>query len=173
MNVVECDVPSGSALSRELLDHAYYRDAYRVPLARKEFGVVDIFFAIFAHHPPWMKLLLIVRNTLASLARLDVPTASEILHVKIRDRYAVSEKIGVWHIFSLGEAELVAGGNNKHMDFRVSVLKAQDGDETSVVVSTICTVHNLSGRLYLFFVLPMHRYGVRKLLVNAVAAQRL
>jgi hypothetical protein len=173
MKVVECDVPFGSALSRELIDRAYYCDAYRAPLVRKELGIVDIFFAIFAHHPPWMKLLLIVRNTLASLAGLDAPAASEILHVTIRDRYALGERIGVWRIFSLGEAELVAGGNNKHLDFRVSVLKAQDGDETSVVVSTICTVHNLSGRLYLFFVVPMHRYGVRKLLENALAAQRL
>src|SRR5437588_434075 len=41
-------------------------------------------------------------------------------------------------------------GTNKQMDFRVSVLKVPDGDRTSVVVSTICTVHNLAGKLYLF-----------------------
>ena len=48
-----------------------------------------------------MKLLLIVRNRIASLSGLDAPTASEILHVEIKDRYVVGETIGVWPIFAL------------------------------------------------------------------------
>jgi hypothetical protein len=160
-------------LSREPMQHAYFRDSYRMPLRRSDLGIVDIFFGIFAHHPLWMKLLLIARNKVASLAGLDAPTASEILHVQIRDRYAVGDKIGVWPIFWLSDDEIVAGRNNKHMDFRLSVLKMPDGDRTSVVVSTICSVHNLSGKLYLFFIIPFHRYGVRKLMANALAARRL
>jgi hypothetical protein len=173
MNVVECDMPSGSALSRELIERADYRDSYRAPLNRVELGIVDIFFGIFAHHPPWIKMLLIVRNKIASFAGLNASSRSEILHVEIRDHYAVGEKIGVWRIFSLSENEVVAGGNDKHMDFRVSVLKVPDGEEMSVVVSTVCTVHNLAGKVYLCFVVPIHRYGVRKLMANALAARRL
>jgi hypothetical protein len=173
MNVVECDVPSGSMLSREVIEHAYFRDSCRAPLCRKEPGIIDVFFAIFAHHPLWMKLLLIARNKLASLAGLDAPTASEILHIEVKDRYVVGEKIGVWPIFALSEDEVVAGRNNKHLDFRLSVLKVSDGDRMSVVVSTICTVHNLFGKLYLLFVVPFHKYGVRKLIASALAAGRL
>ena len=173
MDVVECDVPSESALCRELIERAYFRDSYRATLNRRELGIVDIFLGIFAHRPLWMTLLLVVRNKIASLAGLDTPTASEILHVEIRDRYAVGEKIGVWPIFSLSDVEVVAGRNNKHLDFRLSVLKVRDGETTSVVVSTICTVHNLAGKLYLFLVVPFHRYGVRKLMANALAARRI
>ncbi|MEA2742426.1 MAG: hypothetical protein QOG25_797, partial [Acetobacteraceae bacterium] len=39
--------------------------------------------------------------------------------------------------------------------------------------STICTVHNLSGKLYLFFIVPFHRHGIRKLMSNALAARRI
>ena len=173
MSVVECDVPSVSMLSRELIDGAYFHDSYRAPLSRQELGIVDIFFAIFGHHPLWMKLLLILRNQGASLAGLEAPAAADILQVPIEARYVVGDKIGVWPIFSLSEAEIVAGRDNKHLDFRLSVLKVPDGDGASVVVSTICTVHNLSGKLYLFFVVPFHRYGVRKLMTNALAAHRL
>jgi hypothetical protein len=173
MSVVECDVPSVSMLSRELIDGAYFHDSYRAPLSRRELGIVDIFFAVFGHHPLWMKLLLILRNKGAALAGLKAPTISEILHVPIEERYVVGDKIGVWPIYSLSEAEIVAGRDNKHLDFRLSVLKVPDGDGASVVVSTICTVHNLSGKLYLFFVVPFHRYGVRKLMTNALAAHRL
>ena len=92
---------------------------------------------------------------------------------RLRDRYAVGEKIGVWPIFSLNEDEVITGRNNKHMDFGLSVLKVPDGGGTSVVVSTICTVHNLSGKLYLFFIVPLHRHGIRKLMANALAARKI
>ena len=118
MNVVKSDVPSGSMLSRDVIEHAHFRDSYPAPLSRRDLGIVDVFSAIFAHHPLWMKLLLIVRNKVASLAGLDAPTASEILHAEIKDRYVIGEKIGVWPIFALSEDEVVAGRNNKHMDFR-------------------------------------------------------
>jgi hypothetical protein len=42
MHVVECDVPSSSVLSRDLIENAYFRDSYRAPLSRKELGIVDI-----------------------------------------------------------------------------------------------------------------------------------
>src|SRR5712691_4341932 len=167
MYAVECEVPPGSALSRELIEHAYYRDAYRVPLRRRELAVVDVFFAIFAHHPLWMKVLLIVRNKLAALVELNGFTASEGLGIGIRRHYGVGEKIGRWRICALSENEVVAGGDDKHLDFRVSVLIATEGDEASVVVSTVCAVHNLAGKIYLFFVVPLHRYGVRRLMTNA------
>jgi hypothetical protein len=48
-----------------------------------------------------------------------------------------------------------------------------EDDRMSVVVSTICSVHNRAGKLYLFFIIPFHRYGVRKLMANALAARRL
>jgi hypothetical protein len=173
MRVVECDVPASSMLNRELIEHAYFRDSFRASLSRTGLGVTDIFLAIFAHHPLWMKLLLIVRNWIASLAGLSAPTVSEILHPDVKDRYVVGEKIGVWPIFSLSAEEVVAGRDNKHLDFRVSVLKLPDGEGSSVVVSTVCAIHNHFGKLYLFFVVPFHRYGVRKLMANALAARRL
>ena len=173
MHVSECDVPSSSALSRDLIGNANFRDSYRVPLARQDLGIVDIFFAVFGHTPRWMKLLLIVRNAAARLVGLEAPTAGEIMRPNVRETYSVGEKIGPWPIFFMGENEIVAGRNNKHMDFRLSVLKAIDGDAASVVVSTICTVHNVFGKIYLFFIIPFHRNGVQSLMSNAVTARRL
>jgi hypothetical protein len=173
MSVVECEIPSASVLDRRLIEAAYYRDSYRAPLSRTRAGVVDIFFGIFGHHPLWMKVLLIVRNRVASVCGLDAPSALEILNPEIRSRYAVGDKIGVWPIFSLTETELVAGRDNKHLDFRLSVLKVTDGGTASVVVSTVCTVHNAFGKLYLFFIVPFHKWGVRRLISNAIIAERL
>jgi hypothetical protein len=173
MSVVECDVPSRSALGADLIERADFRDAYRAPLRCPDLGVVEIFFGIFAHRPGWMDLMLIARNKAAALAGLEVPTTSEIMNMEMRDRYSVGEKIGPWPVFFLGPAELVAGRDNKHMDFRVSVMKVDDGTRRSVVVSTLCMIHNKFGQCYLSAVIPFHKFGVRRLMAGAVAAQRL
>lgn len=173
MQIIECGVPTSSALGRDLVRSAYFHDSYRVPLARQGLSIVEIFFALFGHTPRWMKALLIVRNTVARWCGLEAPTVDEILKPAMRASYAVGNKIGPWPIFFISDEEIVAGRNNKHLDFRLSVLRTRDGDAESVVVSTVCSVHNLAGKIYLFFIAPFHRTGVRSLLANAVAAKRL
>jgi len=171
--VAECDIPSVSVLDRRLIEAAHFRDSYRAPLSCTRSSVVDMFFAIFGHHPVWLKILLIVRNRIASFCGLDAPTASEIINLEIKNSYSIGDMIGVWPIFSLTETELVAGRDNKHLDFRLSVLRLMDGERASVVVSTVCTVHNAIGRLYLFFIVPFHKWGVQRLILNAIIAGRL
>lgn len=173
MSVVECEVPSSSVLERSVVDAAYFRDSYRVPLRQPRASMVEIFFVIFGHLPRWMKFSLIVRNRVASFCGLDAPTASEIMNPEVKNSYVVGEKIGVWPLFALTANELVAGRNNKHLDFRLSVLREVGVERDSVVVSTICTVHNRFGKVYLFFIVPFHRWGVQLLLSRAVAAGRL
>jgi hypothetical protein len=173
MHVSECDVPPSSALGRDLIRSAYFHDSYRVPLARRGLTIVEIFFALFGHTPRWMKALLIIRNAIARCFGLEAPTVAEILKLAARTSYSIGDKIGPWPIFFIGDNEIVAGRNNKHLDFRLSVLRLADGDAESVVVSTVCSVHNLAGKIYLFLIVPFHRTGVQSLLANAVVAKRL
>jgi Protein of unknown function (DUF2867) len=171
--VIECEVPAGSALSRGLIRNAHFHDSYRAPLTRPELGIVDVFFAVFGHTPLWMKLLLIVRNAAAGLSGLEVPSVGEIMKPEVRDTYRAGEKIGPWPIFFICDKEIIAGRNNKHMDFRLSVLKEMSGDAMSVVVSTICATHNVFGKIYLFFIIPFHRGGVQSLMSRAVVTKRI
>ena len=173
MAVVACEIPSGSLLDRDAIRSADFQDCYRAPLARIDLGIVDIFFAVFGHHPLWIKLLLIIRNAVARRAGLDAPTVAEIMRPAARTSYRVGDKIGPWPIFAMSDSEIIAGRNNRHMDFRVSVLRDVDGRAGSVTVSTICNVHNSYGRLYLWCIIPFHRYGVQLLMSRAVAAKRL
>ena len=76
-------------------------------------------------------------------------------------------------IVFVGENEIIAGRDNKHMDFRLSVLKVRRGDAADLVVTTVSSVHNLFGRIYLFLIVPFHRAGVQGLLARAVRTGRL
>ena len=171
--VVECELPAGGALDADFVACADFCDSYRVPLRRRELDVIDIFFAVFAHRPAWMTALLIARNQAAALAGLETPRTSDVVKMARRSHYAVGELIGPWPIFFLGPDELVAGRDNKHMDFRLSVRRVGNAGGPSAVVSTLCKVNNEMGRYYLAAVIPFHKFGVRSLMARAVAAQRL
>jgi hypothetical protein len=173
VTVTPCDIPLTSVLDRNVVDAAYFCDAYCAALAHPQMSVADIFAAIFAHHPMWMRVALMTRNRIATWCGLDAPSAQEILNPQFKRNYAVGDTIGVWPIYALTENELVAGRDNTHLDFRVSVLKLKQDETASVVMSTICTTHNRFGKLYLFFIIPFHRWGVQRLMLNAIRAGRL
>jgi Protein of unknown function (DUF2867) len=171
--VVACDIPTASALDRSVIAAAYFCDSYRAPLRRPDADLPSVFFAIFGHRPAWMNALLIARNMVASWGGLATPTATEVLSPEIRPSYAVGDTIGPWPVFALNDTELIAGRDNKHLDFRLSILKETERAGAHVVISTVCTVHNWFGRLYLFFIVPFHAWGVQYLIRNAVLAGRL
>jgi hypothetical protein len=74
---------------------------------------------------------------------------------------------------ALNEAEIVTGGDDKHLDFRVLVSRVREGGRDKVVLSTVVSPHNFFGKAYLFLILPFHKAGVKTILSNAVAAGRI
>ena len=168
-----CDVPKGTAIDRKVVDGAFFCDAYRATLTKPDASVIDIFFGVFGHHPAWMKQVLILRNRLAAAAGLATAADVDILHPQRRTHYQLGDLIGPWPIFGLTATELIAGRDNRHLDFRLSVLRELDGVRQTAVISTVCTTHNLYGRLYLRIVIPFHKWGVKLLISRALASGRL
>lgn len=173
MSVVACEIPAASVLDRRFVAAAWFQDAYRAPLARTEASITDIFIAVFAHHPLWMKWVLMARNRFVSWFGLEAASEAEMRHFEVKASYTPGEKIGVWPIYRLADTELVAGRDNRHLDFRLSVLKLVEDEASSVVVSTACVVHNVWGKLYLCLVIPFHKWGLQWIMASAVRAGRL
>lgn len=171
--VAECDFPAQSILDRRFLDAARFRDSYCATTSAKGDGVIEVFHAIFAHHPTWIRIVLVGRNRIASLVGLEAPTTSEIMNPTFKNSFAVGEKIGPWPIFALPESELVAGRDNNHLDFQLSVMRLTKDESSSEIVSTVCVVHNVFGKAYLFFVAPFHKRGVCYLISRAARTGRL
>lgn len=170
--VTEAPIPVESSLNHCAVESAWFTDSYRAPLQSPKLSVTDLFAAVFGHHPRWVKALLMLRNRLAARAGLAVASDAAIRNFERRPRYAVGDTIGPWPIYHLSDTELIAGRDNSHLDFRVSVLKLATPTPT-LAVSTVCTVHNVYGKAYLFFIVPFHRWGMRLLMRRAVAAGRL
>lgn len=62
------------------------------------------------------------------------------------------DKIGPFPVEAETDEEIIVGFNDRHLDFRVSVI-ARNG---RVSLATWVHVHNLGGRLYLSTILPFH-----------------
>ena len=72
--------------------------------------------------------------------------------------------IGIFPVLSETPDRLVAGFNDKHLDFRVVVDVATSGQGRRVTATTLVLTHNLLGRTYLAIILPFHRLIVRAML---------
>jgi hypothetical protein len=166
------DLPAGSRLAAQRAA-AYYIESYEVPLRRSDLKMHEIYLAILGHLPWWARALIVVRNRLVSLFGLHAEPSANVWKSAVKESYAPGEKILRFNLYSLDDREIVTGRDDKHLDFRVSVMQVTEKGAAKVVVSTLIFVHNLFGKVYLSFVLPLHKIGMRRLLRQAVAHGRI
>ena len=77
----------------------------------------------------------------------------------LKGRPRRGDRIGIFPVVSESRQQLVAGFNDRHLDFRIVVdLEEQAGKpEQAVTLTTVIKRHNLLGRIYLVAVMPFHR----------------
>lgn len=170
---VSTKIPPGSRLPEIFTPRAWFQDVHSAPLTVRHETMPDLFFSIFGHHPSWMKAMLIARNRLAARWGLAVAPDDEILAPSVKPTYAVGDRIGPWPTYALADDEIIAGRDNRHLDFRVSILRTRGPDGAAVTVTTLCQPHNLAGKAYLVAIAPFHIVGMRWLLANAVRQGRI
>ena len=120
---------------------------------------------IFSHPPSWIGWLTKVRDMI--VAGFDLKTAK---HLASLANDAKANRVGIFKIYSTSETEVVLGEDDKHLNFRVSVLCSagvapESGRE--LVVSTVVHCHNRLGRAYIFIIAPFHRLVVKASLRRA------
>ncbi|MET3129855.1 hypothetical protein AAKU55_000096 [Oxalobacteraceae bacterium GrIS 1.11] len=114
---------------------------------------------MFGGQPRWVGVLMRLRD--AMVAAFGLKTARQMQGAE------PARRIGIFKIYSSEAREIVLGENDRHLDFRVSVLCRADGDATLLLVSTVVHCHNRLGRLYIKLIAPFHRLVVRSTLGRA------
>lgn len=72
--------------------------------------------------------------------------------------------IGIFPVVSETPDRLIAGFDDKHLDFRVVVDVAEASQRRTVTATTLVLTHNLLGRVYLAVIMPFHKIIVRSML---------
>ncbi|CAN7628712.1 DUF2867 domain-containing protein [Bradyrhizobium sp. LjRoot220] len=143
-----------------LLAGAQFIDAFRIEVNDRSLNARQAAERMMARQPRWADALLALRNILMSPFGLKTSGAGSA---------APGQMIGIFPIVSEGPDRLVAGFNDKHLDFRVVVDVATSGAAKEVTATTLVLTHNWLGRTYLAVIMPFHRLIVRSLLRQVAA----
>ena len=143
-----------------LLAGAQFIDAYRLDVDDESLDARQAAMLMMARVPRWVDVLLVLRNII--VAPFGLKTSGE-------DRRAPRDIIGIFPVVSETPERLVAGFNDKHLDFRVVVDVATFGQKQSVTATTLVLTHNWLGRTYLKIIMPFHRMVVRAMLQQVAA----
>jgi Protein of unknown function (DUF2867) len=138
-----------------LLAGAQHVDAFRVTIGGSALDARRAAEKMMARGPRWVAMLMDLRNRLVAPFGLKTPAPAET---------STADCIGIFPVVSETPQRLVAGFNDKHLDFRVVVDVAASGQGQSVTATTLVLTHNLLGRSYLAIILPFHRLIARTML---------
>jgi hypothetical protein len=136
-------------------------DAYAVALAHDTIGDPErLARFLFAQQPAWIGRLMTLRDAL--VAGLGLKTARQL---KALDTGGGSRRVGIFKIYETTPNEVILGEDDRHLDFRVSVLYRPQANGTAavpqLVVSTVVCCHNRLGRNYIKLIAPFHRRVVQ------------
>jgi hypothetical protein len=109
---------------------------------------------IITEFPGWARFLLVIRRIVTTPFGLS------------NDGPVADDKVGIFPVESATDDELIAGFNDKHLDFRVSVMSVNK----KVYLATWVHPHNLGGRLYLAAIMPFHIMISRDALARVASA---
>lgn len=113
-----------------------FMDCYRVDSTLTPRQAAEV----ITNFPCWVRALIRVRNGLTMPWGLS------------QNGPMAADKVGFFPIEQANDTELIAGFNDKHLDFRISVLS----DKGAIYLATWVHPHNLGGKLYLNTILPFH-----------------
>ncbi len=148
MSVAAIPLPPDSALHARRVPGDFL-DCYAVPSPCPPRRAAEI----ITDFPAWARALLLLRRIVTLPFGLD------------NDGPSAADKLGPFPVEEESDAEIIAGFNDKHLNFRVSVMQV----EGVVSLATWVEPHNWGGRLYLAAIMPFH-IAIARNALNRVAA---
>jgi len=168
MQIVSKTAVPGESMLQPMLARAAFHDSYAAPLRDAGLTPTEIFLRAARATPRWVGRLMDIRN--AVVRRIGLQDVGGMADGAGRpaSSYQVGDRLGIFTIFAMTAQELLLGIDDRHLDVRVSVLKAAGDGSMRYVVSTVVDVHNWLGHLYMLPVGRIHPVVVRAMMRRAV-----
>lgn len=140
---------------KALLPDAQFGDCFRITVNDGTLDARDAAERMFLTQPGWISALMKLRNLLVTPFGLKRPTHGRAL---------AANSIGPFPVISETPERLVAGFDDRHLDFRVIVDVTGPAPSRQVSATTLVKTNNLLGRVYLTAIMPFHRIIVPAML---------
>ncbi len=140
-------------------------DSYSIDLGSSKQDSMRVLATRTVGDPPsWIKALVAVRDALVT--PFGVKTSGEV-----RASRADDDRVDFFPVQWEGNDEIVLGEDDRHLDFRLSLLRRPSPTGTQLIATTIVHAHNAFGFTYLNLIRPFHHLVVRASLAQAARAR--
>lgn len=166
-------MPSNSIL--KLHNHSFdYVDSYQRSFLDEmdRIDITKIGKLFFVCGPKWADNLFEVRNKIVRLFGLKTLGNITDRKKQLDDfKCEKGERLGLFKVFDKTDNEVILGEDDKHLDFRVSLLLEKLSDKTeqkNLTITTTVKFNNSFGRLYFLPVRPFHKLIVPTMLKGII-----
>ena len=162
-------IPENSLLQSYRYNHA---DSYKQVFVsnRTDLNSTTVGKLFFSSGPKWMERLFTLRNRVVKVFGLktsgDMKTRDEQLkHFQCKP----GEQLGLFRVFEKNEKEVIIGEDDKHLNFRVSLLLHDPNAlKKELIITTIVQFNNRFGRIYFALIKPFHTAVVRSMVKGII-----
>ena len=144
-------IPENSLISKDF-NNFHYCDSYSIKTQTNE-SIDKITTDIF-QTPKWADMLMGVRNTVVKLVGLK--SGGYKKNINISDYYPIGSRAVYFTVIDRNENEILMAENDKHLNFRVSVMTNRIENSVIINLTTLVKYNNFLGRLYFLPVRPFH-----------------
>ncbi len=137
-----------------------YMDSFDVVIEdlNDKIGILDLAEVFTKPDSKWFEMLFALRDKIVSLFKLKTLAGTKKEDNESFGEWEIGARAGIFKIYGKSENEIIFGEDDKHLDFRVSLLYEQcEEKKKKVSVTTAVKFNNALGRVYFFFIKPFHR----------------
>ena len=146
-------------------ENASLLDSYSIDLSSsKQYSMRVLATRTVGDPPAWIKALVTVRD--AMVTPFGVKTSGEV-----RASRADNERVDFFPVQWESNDEIVLGEDDRHLDFRLSLLRRNSPTRTQLIATTVVHSRNAFGLTYLNVIRPFHHLVVRTNLARFARAQ--
>lgn len=161
MEIKKTNLPKESLLFKNIKNYNYI-ETFQCIISdfNNKLNVSEIGEAFVQPGPEWFEKLMTIRDRIVSVFGLKT---SDDLKAKTEPRphkWEPGEQAGIFEVFDKTENEIILGGDDKHLNARVSLLLANNNKnraEKTINVSTVVEFNNLFGNFYFLIIKPFHK----------------
>lgn len=147
--------PPSESVIASWYENANLLDSYSIDLSvSKQSSMRELATRTLVDPPVWQKALIALRD--AMVTPFGIKT-SEAVRIS-RDRH---EQVDFFPVHWEGKDEIVLGTDDRHLDFRLSLLRRHSPTGTMLIGTTVVHTHNALGLTYLSVIRPFHHIVVR------------
>lgn len=171
-------IPAESLLFKPA-QQAYIVDCFAISSDKLDVPIEELYARLMSKTPKWFDILMKLRDRIVLLLGLQ-STQDMAGNVSLFEQ--TGKKFGLnnhtkpakimdfFTVTSMSQHEIILSIKDKHLDMQTSLLRTQidvENNQCKIIMSDVITTHNAFGRLYLFFIMPIHKIIVKKTLNDA------